>query len=409
MGGFSFSGFYSFFPQARVAAALQDEENRAVEVSDRLVQSNLSPIEIITLDDSTDAPTLQPPSSPLNVRHQPLKATNQTPIATSPTENRLMEVEASEQTREQSISHKFGWNISATNRAPWPLPGSSNSRVQVPTAPAMSPTIESLVREVMTYCDTSTIYDASTSTIYHTTTAPYRTIDEPSTSLHSYPPTWSNKPYSSYQRGHDWAHQKTHSEEERPPQAYPTQFNPIQANQRNLENQPQKPFTEQNRPSVIRSVKNKLPVLNIDPVLIKENRSKTYGPSYGTDSNEVIMKYIHKKFSRKTQYLDRPSTSLLMEFDETFKHEESSQDMDTMRSSTALGDLELEGHSNIQTIFHTYLAEDAPYMEERKGVFVNAWNEINLGEKLVANWIAFTRDAVPLPRDFHVKAQGQMK
>ena len=92
-----------------------------------------------------------------------------------------------------------------------------------------------------------------------------------------------------------------------------------------------------------------------------------------------------------------------MEFDEIFKHEESN-----MRSSTALGDLELEGHSNIQTIFHTYLSEDAPYMEERKGVFVNAWNEINLGEKLVANWIAFTRDAVPLPRDFHVMAQGQM-
>ena len=97
-----------------------------------------------------------------------------------------------------------------------------------------------------------------------------------------------------------------------------------------------------------------------------------------------------------------------MEFDETFKHEASSQDMDNMRSSTALGDLELEGHSNIQTIFHTYLAEDAPYMEERKGVFVNAWNEINLGEKLVKNWIAFTRDAVPLPRDFHVMAQEQM-
>ena len=386
-----------------MAAALQAEEERAGVVSDRLVQSNLSPIEIITLDDSTDAPTLQPPSSPLNFRHQPLEATSQTTIATSPTESHLMELEASEQTREQSTSHKFGWNISATNRAPWPLPGSSNSRVQVPTAPAMSPPIEILVREVMTYCDTSTIYDASTSTIYHTTTAPYRPIDEPSTSLHSYPPTWSNKPYSSYQRGHDWPHQKTHSEEETSPQAYPTQFNPIQANQRNLENQPQKPFTEQNRPSVIRSVKNKLPVLNIDPVLIKVNRSKTNGPSYGTDSNEVILKYIHKKFSRRTQCLDRPSTSLSMEFDATFKHEESN-----MRSSTALGDLELEGHSNIQTIFHTYLAEDAPYMEERKGVFVNAWNEINLGEKLVADWIAFTRDAVPLPRDFHVRAQGQM-
>ena len=406
MGRLPFSGFYSFFRQARVATALQAEEERAGEASNRLVQSNLSPIEIITLYDSTDA--LKPLSSSLAIRHQPSEATNQTPIATSPTESRQMEVEASEQTREQSTSHRFGWNISATNRASWPLPGSSNNPVTVPTAPAMSPQTKSLVREVMTYCDASTIYDASTSTIYRTTASLHRPIDEPSTSLHLHLPTWSNKPYSSYQRGHDWPHQKTHSGEETQPQAYHTQFNPIQANQRNLENQPQKPFTEQNRPSVIRSVKNKLPVLNINPVLIKENRSKTNGPSYGTDSNEVIMKYIHKKFSRRTQCLDRPSTSLSMEFDETFKHEASSQDMDNMRSSTALGDLELEGHSNIQTIFHTYLAEDAPYMEERKGVFVNAWNEINLGEKLVKNWIAFTRDAVPLPRDFHVMAQEQM-
>ena len=387
--------------------ALQDVVNHG------LVQSNVSPIEVITLDDDpTDDSTLlnaarsplQPPFFSLNIRHRPSEATNLEPIVTSPMASHLMELEASGQTRVQSThsaSHQYLWN---TNRVPWPLPGSSNNPFTIPTtAPAMSPPIESFVRKVMTYCDASTIYDPSTSTIYHTTASPHRLIDEPSSSLHLHPPTWSNKPFSSYQRGHDWPHQKTHSEEETPPQAYPTQFNPIQANQRTLENQSQKPFTEQNRPSVIRSVKTKLPVLNINPVLIKENRAKTNGPSYGTDSNEVIMKYIHKKFSRKTQCLDRPSTSLSMEFDEIFKHEESN-----MRSSTALGDLELEGHSNIQTIFHTYLSEDAPYMEERKGVFVNAWNGINLGEKLVANWIAFTRDAVPLPRDFHVMAQGQM-
>ena len=138
------------------------------------------------------------------------------------------------------------------------------------------------------------------------------------------------------------------------------------------------------------------------------------------------MQYIQKALSRKTQCSDRPSyvcsesvrssaivnspsTSLSTEFNETFKHEESIQDMDKMRSSTALGDHELEGHSSIQTIFQTYLAEDVPYIEERKGGIVNAWNEINLGEKLVENWIAFTRDAVPLPRDFHVMVQGQIK
>ena len=180
---------------------------------------------------------------------------------------------------------------------------------------------------------------------------------------------------------------------------------------------------------MIKSVKNKLPELNIDPVLVNsESRSKTNGLDCVTDSNELIMKYMHKKFSMKTQCSDRPSyvcsesvrssavvnspsTSLSTEFNETFKHEESIQDMDNMRSSTALGDLELEGHSSIQTLFHTYLAEDVPYnyMEERRDVFVNAWNEINLGEKLVENWIAFTRDAIPLPRDFHVMAQGQIK
>ena len=404
-------------------------------VSHGLVQSNVSPIEVITLDDNdpTDNPTLltaarsplQPPFSSLNIRHRPSEATNLEPIVTSPMASHLMEGEASGQPKEQSTpsaSHQYARN---TNQVPWPLPGSSNNPFTIPTtAPAMSPPIESLVRKVMTYCDASTIYDASTSTIFYTTTSPYRPIDEPSVSLHPSPSTWPKRPYSSYQRGHDWPDQKTCSEEEILLQTNPNQSNTKKANQANLKNPPPKPFTEQNRPSVIKSVKNKSPVLNIDPELVNsESRSK----SNGTDST-MIMKYIHKKFSRKSQCSDppsyicsqptslrssgivnSPSTSLSTEFDETFKLEESSQDMENFRSSTALGDLELEGHPNIQTIFHTYLADNFPYMEERKGVFVNAWNEINLGEKLVANWIAFTRDAVPLPRDFHVKAQGQMK
>ena len=433
MGGLSFFRLYLFFPQAQqVPPALQGV------VSNGLVQSNVSPIELITLDDDpTDSLTLltaarsalQPPSSSLNIRHRPSEATNLEPIVTSPMVRHLMELETSEQTREQSTpsaSHQYAWNTSATNRVPWPLSGSSNSPVPLRTAPVMSPPIESLVREVMATCDASTIYDASTSTIFYTTTSPYRPIEEPCTSLRPHPATWPNRPYSSYQRGHDWPHQKTFSEEKIQLQAYSTQSNPKQANRGNLENPPPKPFTEQNRPSVIKSVKNKLPVLNIDPVLVNsESRSKCIN---GTDSTELIMKYIHKKFSRKTQCSDptsyvcsepmslrssgivnSPSSSLSTEFDETFKLEESSQEMDNIRSSTALGDLELEGHSNIQTIFLTYLAEDVPYMEERKGVFVRAWNEVNLGEKLVKNWIAFSRDAVPLPRDFHVMAQGQMK
>ena len=98
------------------------------------------------------------------------------------------------------------------------------------------------------------------------------------------------------------------------------------------------------------------------------------------------------------------------EFNEIFKQEESGQELDNIGSSVDLEDLDLqlEGHSDIQAICLTYLAEDVPYMEERKNVFVNAWYEINMGEKLVANWIAFARDNVPLPRDFHVMAHNQL-
>ena len=104
------------------------------------------------------------------------------------------------------------------------------------------------------------------------------------------------------------------------------------------------------------------------------------------------------------------SPSLSAEFNEIFKQEESGQELDNIGSSVDLEDLDLrlEGHSDIQAICLTYLAEDVPYMEERKNVFVNAWYEINMGEKLVANWIAFARDNVPLPRDFHVMAHNQL-
>ena len=151
------------------------------------------------------------------------------------------------------------------------------------------------------------------------------------------------------------------------------------------------------------------------------------------DKTCLIIEYIHKKFSWKTLSSDHPSnqssyvhlepkssrssvivgsssTSLSTEFNEIFKQEESGEEIDDIGSSVDLEDLDLrlEGHSDIQAICLTYLAEDVPYMEERKNVFVKAWNEINMGEKLVANWIAFARDGVPLTRDFHDMAHGQL-
>ena len=213
---FSLSRFYLFFPQAQMATALQDEEERERVVSAWLVQANLCPIELVTLDDSTD--TLQPPSSSVNVRPQPSEATNLETIVTSPVVSHLME--AFDQST-PSASHEYAWNTAARKQAPRPLSGSSNSQVLVQTAPAMSPPVESLVREVMTSCDASLIYDASTSTIFYTTTSAYRPFEEPRSSLLPHPPTWSNELYSSYQRGHDWPHQKTlYSEEEVQLQTY---------------------------------------------------------------------------------------------------------------------------------------------------------------------------------------------
>ena len=186
-------------------------------------------------------------------------------------------------------------------------------------------------------------------------------------------------------------------------------------------------FAEQSRPSVIKSVKNKSSEDKIEPE--------------GPDKTALIIKYIHKKFSRKTLSSDQPSdqlsflsawdqpsdlpsepnsvrssvivgsssASLSTEFNEIFKQEESGEEID-LGSSVVLGDLDiqLEGRSDIQAICLTYLAEEVPYMEERKRVFVNAWFEINMGEQLVGMWIAFARDELPLPRDFHAMAHGQL-
>ena len=112
---------------------------------------------------------------------------------------------------------------------------------------------------------------------------------------------------------------------------------------------------------------------------------------------------------RSSVIVNSSSASLSTEFNEIFKQEESEEEID-LGSSVDLGDLDiqLEGRSDIQAICLTYLAKDVPYMEERKRVFVNAWFEINMGEQLVGMWIAFARDGLPLPRDFHAMAHSQL-
>ena len=198
----------------------------------------------------------------------------------------------------------------------------------------------------------------------------------------------------------------------------------MQSDQRDLEN----PSSLQNRPSVIKAVKDKSQLDKTDQITLDpEVGSKTENVC-DIENNALIIKYIHKKFSWKTLgsnqstyvpsdpnslrssvIVGSSSTSLATEFNDIFKQEESNQDMENIGSTVDFEDLKLEGHSGIQDFCLTYLAEDVPYLEEKKSVFLNAWYEINIGEKLVGNWIAFARDGIALPRNFHVMTQGQLK
>ena len=174
---------------------------------------------------------------------------------------------------------------------------------------------------------------------------------------------------------------------------------------------------------MIRAVKDKSPEFEQRGECQTNDNISSHEVSH-IENTSLIMKYIHKKFSWKSHSSYAPSepnslrssvivgsssATLSTEFNEIFKQEESSQEMENIGSTVDFEDLKLEGHSDIQDICLTYLAEDVPYMEEKKSVFLNAWYEINIGEKLVGNWIAFARDGIALPRNFHVMTQGQLK
>ena len=456
----------------------QDEELYTPQEEDELFTPHNNPTDALTLLTAARS-ILQPSSSSTSdMRHVRISEATD-PIAelmvtTSPMVNHLMAA-LSERATEQviaSVSPRIAWNTAVNNQSAWPLLGPNSLQAQATSssdAPTTSPPIESvatgsMMRTPVASSDPSLIRaptfpvfpstSSSSSSLanYFSTMTSYHPLGEPRqvTAMHAQPASRARQPYSGYQRGQDWPHQRntegqwspgapfpfphqeSYSERENLPQ--PTQSSMIPADQRNLVNPPQKPFADQSRPSVIKSVKSKSPVDKINPLPVDP------------DKTALIIKYIHKKFSWKTLTSldqqsnvpsdqlscapwDQPSfvpsqtnslrssvivgsspTPLSTEFNEIFKQEESGPELDNIGSSVDLEDLDLqlEGHSDIQAICLTYLAEDVPYMEERKNVFVNAWYEINMGEKLVANWIAFARDNVPLPRDFHVMAHNQL-
>ena len=248
--------------------------------------------------------------------------------------------------------------------------------------------------------------------------------------MYPYQDNQSSLPCSSYQREPDWTCEVTHCDRTKLPQACATQLNHTQADQRYQINQPQKFFADQNRPSVIKTVKKNFTGNTIDQDVVSPiDKSETIEFfSEASNTADLISKYVHKKFSLKNPCGERQTSapppsdrssvivgsssnfSLSTAFSEIFKQgqEDSQEEEDYLGNSVELDDLELVGHADIRDICLTYLAEEVPYMEERKSVFLNAWYEINIGESLVTKWIAFARNWTPLPPHFHRMTHGQL-
>ena len=240
----------------------------------------------------------------------------------------------------------------------------------------------------------------------------------------------SSLPCSSYQRKPDWTYEVTHCVRTKLPQACATQLDLTQADQRHQIHPPQKFFAGQNRPSVIKTLKNNFTGDTIDQDVVSPlDKSETIEFfSEPCNTADLISKYVHKKFSRKNPCGERQTSapppsdrssvivgsssnfSLSTAFSECLKQgqEDSQGEEDYLGNSVELDDLELVGHADIRDFCLTYLAEEVPYMEERKSVFLNAWYEINIGESLVTKWIAFARDWTPLPPHFHRMTHAQL-
>ena len=76
-------------------------------------------------------------------------------------------------------------------------------------------------------------------------------------------------------------------------------------------------------------------------------------------------------------------------------------DLDTS-DDCSLSDLDLElkeeDFEDIQSLCMSFLAEEAPYMEEKKVLFFNTWGKVNLGEDIMQSYISFAKNRTNLPK-----------
>ena len=83
------------------------------------------------------------------------------------------------------------------------------------------------------------------------------------------------------------------------------------------------------------------------------------------------------------------------------KPKKKDYDLDTSDDCSLSGlDLELndEDFDSIKSLCMSFLVEEAPYMEEKKVLFFNAWGKVNLGEQVMQSYISFAKNRTNLPK-----------
>jgi len=130
----------------------------------------------------------------------------------------------------------------------------------------------------------------------------------------------------------------------------------------------------------------------------------------------LIQKYVHKKFNRSdgsdrspNKGMARPTvirstTGKAFNLSAScFESNPTTKDctLDTSDDcSLSSLDLELndEDFDSIQSLCMSFLVEEAPYMEEKKVLFFNAWGKVNLGEEVMQSYISFAKNRTNLPK-----------
>ena len=159
---------------------------------------------------------------------------------------------------------------------------------------------------------------------------------------------------------------------------------------------PSPTFCDQARPSVIMSAKSlvckKYNFLKNAKTISASEVSNIF---HDAAADDIIMKYVHKKFRSKQE-------SIVIEplpLDDERNSEEPSEEegalvkgsADILDISTLIHKIDAKTIEDIESFCVKYLIEEPPNMDVQKNQFFRAWHDINLGDSVMQHYIEFSR------------------